>query len=162
MLSARRGLSIAILLSWLGGCAILALDPPPDNVQRGPNSFWVVAPIDPQSETFTTRFGADLVPGTFAAQLDGTDITQLWVPGNPAPNGSAKLFWPDIFQGGNCVAGGFPWRPDPWPPLSPTFCTHTIHVHGDVANPSSYPITVTDKSVDFVPVQLGLIAKVAG
>ena len=160
--AARRGLVIALVSLWLGGCAILALDPPRDNVQRGPNSFWVVAPIDPQDETFTSRFGPDLVPGTFTAELDGKDITQLWVPGNPVPNGSARLFWQDIFQGGNCVAGGFPWAPNPYPPWSPTYCSHTVHVHGDVANAGSYPITFTDRSVDFVPVQLGLIAKVAG
>jgi hypothetical protein len=147
---------------WLSGCAILSIDPPPDNVPQGPNALWVVAPIDPQSETFTVRFGRDFVPGTFAAQLDGNDITQLWQPGNPVPNGSAKLFYADIFKGGSCFAGTPPWKSQWWPPVSPTFCTHTLHVHGDVANAASYPMTFTDRSVDFVPVQLGLIAKVAG
>jgi hypothetical protein len=66
--SARRGVLVALVSLWLSRCAILALDPPPDNIPRGPNSFWVVAPIVPETETFTVRFGADLVPGTFAAQ----------------------------------------------------------------------------------------------
>jgi hypothetical protein len=157
-----KNLPIIAISLWLSGCAILGIDPPPDNVPQGPNALWVVAPINPQSETFTVRFGREFVPGTFTAQLDGSDITNLWLPGNPAPNGSATLFYEDIFQGGSCFAGTPPWKSQWWPPVSPTFCTHTLHVHGDVANPSSYPITVTDRSVDFVPVQLGLIAKVAG
>jgi len=155
--------NLAIIASslWLSGCAIAGLDPPPDNVQ-GPSSLWVVAPINPETQTFTVRFGPDLVPGTFASQLDGSDITKLWLPGNPAPNGSARLFYEDIFQGGNCFAGVPPWKSNWYPPVSPTFCAHTVRVHGDVANASSYPFTITDRSVDFVPVQLGLIAKVAG
>jgi len=160
MNSRLNPLSVGIISLWLSGCAILALDPPVDNVQQGP--VWVVAPVNPDTETFSVRFGPDLAQGTFASQLDGNDITQLWRPGNPAANGSARLFYVDIFQGGNCAPGTFPWAPNPYPPLSPTVCTHTLHVHGDVVNASSYPLTVTDKTVNFVPVQLGLIAKVAG
>jgi hypothetical protein len=151
----KTAATVALFTFCLSGCAILALNPPQDYVQQSPTSISVVAPMDTGNEAFSVRFGPDLVPGTFNSQLDGADITPLWQPGNPAPNGSAKLMYEDIFRGGNCV----PRTIDSFPPLSPSLCAHALHVHGDVANASSYSITVTDRSVDFVPVQLGLRAK---
>ena len=158
MNSVLNCLMIAMLSLSLGSCAILAIDPPLRYVPQG-QTVWVDQPIDLDSEAFTVRFGAEFVPGTFKAQLDGNDITQIWTPGNQVPNGSTKMLYQDIFRGGNCAAAPNPWNPNPYPPMSPIVCTHNLHVHGDVANASSYPVTVSDRSVDFVPVQLGLIAK---
>jgi hypothetical protein len=144
----------AVLSCSLSGCAILRIDFPVDNIRLGPTSVQVVAPMDTVNETFTVRFGPDFVPGTFSAQLDGSNITPLWMIGDPNPNGWAKLQYTDIFRGGSCV----PSVIDRTPPLSPNVCSHALSVHGDASKSSSFG-ALTDATVDFVPVQLGLRAK---
>ena len=141
----------------LEGCAIVAIDPPKDNVPGDAGLVWVVAPIEPDNETFVVRFGSNLVPGTFSSQLDGADVTPIWLPHNAGANGSAKLVYVDIFRNGNCAPRSYPWKPNPYPPVSPIVCSHDLHGHADSASSNSPPYT--DRSVDFVPVQLGLIGK---
>ncbi len=135
----------------VGGCAIFSVDPPTHHVGNNPVS--VVMPMEPENQTFTVHFGTQFVPGTFKAQLDGKDITQSWAPPNPPASGAARWVGLDIFQGGSCVPGPFPYGSSSVTP--PELCTHTLHFHGDVAVSNG----LTDVDINFIPVQLALLPK---